>query len=202
MSRKEIILQTAIELFAEKGYNGTSTTEIVEKAGVAQGTLFYHYKNKEGILLTILDNLLNEYLVDIEEIAQDNLDGLAAIEAILRNSIFFRQTRDLELLVLMRDFPADLIQPESSLMDFVARFFNRTHELLKNCLERGQQDGTIRKLSADKYAHILLGFLSGMDRHVLLAPLLSPSLSEEMVEFCCRALAPSAKNTLDKGSIE
>lgn len=199
MSRKETLLQTATELFAEKGYNGTSTSEIVGKAGVAHGTLFYHFKNKEGMLLAILENILNEYLDDMEGIAEAHLDGLKAVEALIRSSVHFRQTRALELLVLMRDFPADLIRPDSPQMQLIVRFFARLHELFKNCLERGQKDGTIRQLSAEKYAHILLGLLSGMDRHVLLAPLPVPELTEEVIEFCRQALAPGEK---DLGSSE
>jgi AcrR family transcriptional regulator len=194
MSRKETLLQAAIKLFAEKGYNGTSTTEIVEKAGVAHGTLFYHFKNKEGMLLTILENILSEYLDDMEDIAQAHLDGLEAVEALIRSSVHFRQTRSLELLVLMRDFPADLIQPESPQMAFIVRFFYRLHELFKGCLEKGQRDGSIRMLSAEKYAHLLLGMLTGMDRHIMLAPLPAPELTEEIVDFCLSALSTNEKD--------
>jgi len=193
MSRKDTLLKAIIELFAEKGYNGTSTTEIAEKAGVAQGTLFYHFKNKEGMLLFILDDILGKYLADMEEIAQAPLGGLEAIKALIRNSTLFRQTHSQELLVLMRDFPADLIHTDSMQMGVIVQFFTRLHGAFRNCLERGQQDGSIRKLDAEKYAHILLGMLSGLDRHILLSPLLAPELTEEIIEFCHRALTPGEK---------
>ncbi|WP_054950685.1 TetR/AcrR family transcriptional regulator [Numidum massiliense] len=48
------ILETAIELFAEKGYNGVSTSEIAKKANVAEATIFKHFKTKKGLLLSIV----------------------------------------------------------------------------------------------------------------------------------------------------
>ncbi|EAE3666281.1 TetR/AcrR family transcriptional regulator, partial [Listeria monocytogenes] len=48
MSEKQRrIVAASIELFAEKGYAGTSTNEIAKKAGVAEGTIFRHYKKKK-----------------------------------------------------------------------------------------------------------------------------------------------------------
>lgn len=44
--QKKIII-AAIESFSEKGYAATSTSEIAKKAGVAEGTIFRHYKTKK-----------------------------------------------------------------------------------------------------------------------------------------------------------
>lgn len=48
------IVQAAIEIFSEKGYSATSTSEIAQKAGVAEGTIFRHYKTKKDLLLSIV----------------------------------------------------------------------------------------------------------------------------------------------------
>lgn len=64
LSEKEkIILETAIEVFSKKGYNGSSTNEIAKKAGVAEGTIFRYFKTKKDILRGILIQLL-KYLSD------------------------------------------------------------------------------------------------------------------------------------------
>lgn len=47
------ILEAAIEIFSEKGFAATSTSEIAQKAGVAEGTIFRHYKTKKDLLLSI-----------------------------------------------------------------------------------------------------------------------------------------------------
>lgn len=56
--RKEEILDAAEELFTAKGYDGTSTTDILERVGIARGTLYYHFKSKEEILDALTDRII------------------------------------------------------------------------------------------------------------------------------------------------
>jgi AcrR family transcriptional regulator len=48
------IFEAAVEAFAEKGYAATSTSEIAQRAGVAEGTIFRHYKTKKDLLLAVV----------------------------------------------------------------------------------------------------------------------------------------------------
>ena len=48
--RREEILDAAEKLFAAKGFDNTSTGDILEAVGIARGTLYYHFKSKEEIL--------------------------------------------------------------------------------------------------------------------------------------------------------
>jgi len=52
---RERILQAAMELFTTKGYEATSVAEILERAGVNSGSLYYFFKGKEELLLAGLD---------------------------------------------------------------------------------------------------------------------------------------------------
>lgn len=55
MNKKEIIVEKAIELFAENGYETTSIQKLSEACGVAQGLLYRHFKNKEALLAHLLE---------------------------------------------------------------------------------------------------------------------------------------------------
>lgn len=63
------ILEAAIESFSEKGFAATSTSEIAKKAGVAEGTIFKHYKTKKDLLLSIIMPTIYSTVAPI--IAQD-----------------------------------------------------------------------------------------------------------------------------------
>jgi AcrR family transcriptional regulator len=52
--KQKQILEAAIHVFAEKGYSGASTHEIAERAGVAEATIFKHYRTKKGLLLRLV----------------------------------------------------------------------------------------------------------------------------------------------------
>ena len=48
--KRDKILQTALQLFVEHGFRGTSTSDIAKQAEVATGTLFHHFKTKEKLI--------------------------------------------------------------------------------------------------------------------------------------------------------
>lgn len=52
--KQQKIVETAIHMFAEKGYSSTSTNEIAKAAGVAEGTIFRHFGSKENLLLSVI----------------------------------------------------------------------------------------------------------------------------------------------------
>lgn len=52
---REVILQAAIELFAERGVSGASIAEITQRAGVAQGLVNYHFGGKEQLISAVID---------------------------------------------------------------------------------------------------------------------------------------------------
>lgn len=57
------ILEAAIDIFAEKGYASTSTSEIAKKAGVAEGTIFRHFKTKKELLFSIVNPVITKFAV-------------------------------------------------------------------------------------------------------------------------------------------
>ncbi|MDP3283135.1 MAG: helix-turn-helix domain-containing protein, partial [Desulfobacterales bacterium] len=57
MSKKETILKAAARLFSEKGFKYTSMAELSKVTGAAEGTIFYHFKNKEDLFLSILERI-------------------------------------------------------------------------------------------------------------------------------------------------
>ena len=54
---KERILETALELFAQSGYLGTSMSDIAEKLGITKGALYKHYTSKQEILDSIVEQM-------------------------------------------------------------------------------------------------------------------------------------------------
>lgn len=52
------ILEAALQVFAARGYHGTSITDLVEAAGVARGTFYLYFDSKQAVFLALLDRLL------------------------------------------------------------------------------------------------------------------------------------------------
>lgn len=80
-SRKTQILEAALQLFAKKGIHGVSTKEIAAEAGVAEGLIFYHFKDKQGLLAA----LIRQYSFrSAMEPALEELTSLEPEEALIR----------------------------------------------------------------------------------------------------------------------
>ena len=69
--RRNEILDVAERLFCTNGYDNTSTNDILAEIGIARGTLYYHFKNKEDILDAMIDRILDETVRKAESIALD-----------------------------------------------------------------------------------------------------------------------------------
>jgi len=67
--RRNEILDAAEELFSQKGFDGTSTNDILEKVGIARGTLYYHFKSKGDIMDAIIKRYNIRILSEAQEIA-------------------------------------------------------------------------------------------------------------------------------------
>ena len=70
-ARKKEILDVAEELFTAKGYDNTSTTDILEIVGIARGTLYYHFKSKEEILDALIDRTIQGMVHNIRAALSD-----------------------------------------------------------------------------------------------------------------------------------
>lgn len=69
MTDKQLnILMTAMKLFASQGFDGTSTNAIATEAGVSEGLIFKHFKNKEGLLDAIVNYGMEKASVYFSEI--------------------------------------------------------------------------------------------------------------------------------------
>lgn len=84
-SNREVVLQIASQLFLTSGYQQTSIDDIVNASRVSKANIYYHFKNKEDILLSVLDQLVNHYHEGIASIvSQHHVPVIARIEFILR----------------------------------------------------------------------------------------------------------------------
>lgn len=74
ISVREKIVQTATRLFIEQGYNLTGINQIIDEAGIAKASLYYHFKSKEDLCVEYLKTrseqwfqLQEEYLKDVSD---------------------------------------------------------------------------------------------------------------------------------------
>lgn len=106
------ILAAALALFAEKSYEEVGTREIADRAGVAEGTLFHNFVNKNGILDAIMQPIMQNILPTmLNTLDQAVLDGDS-------------QTLDAFIVALVTDRVAFAERNQESLAVILSQFFN------------------------------------------------------------------------------
>lgn len=80
---KRRIFNTAVEMFAKKGYDSTSVEEITAIAGVAKGSLYYHFPKKEDIFDMLLEEGMKLLKNNIEIKTKDCTSALEKIKAVI-----------------------------------------------------------------------------------------------------------------------
>jgi AcrR family transcriptional regulator len=89
------LARVAARLFAERGYEATSVREIVEAAGVAKPTLYYHFESKEGLASALLTVPLTNLVATLKRIVTTVEDPIACLEQVIEaRYVTFREDPD------------------------------------------------------------------------------------------------------------
>lgn len=112
MTDKQIkIVQAAVEIFSEKGFAGSSTSEIAQKAGVAEGTIFRHYKTKKELLLSIVAPMMTKLIApfavkDFTKVLEADYPSVESfLRAITVNRLEFARKHFPVIKIFMHEIP-------------------------------------------------------------------------------------------------
>ncbi|OBQ33520.1 MAG: TetR family transcriptional regulator [Anabaena sp. MDT14b] len=173
------ILQAAQRLFAAKGFEGTTTRDLAQTAGVAEGTLFRHFANKKAILVEVATSgwvdLLTDLLTELSEMGSYK----AIAQVMCRRMWNLQKNADIMRVCFMEvQFHPDLrdrIQTEViDKMTAVAEAFFQT----------AIDKGIYRQMDAKLGAKVFLGLfaIAGFSDNTLIEPNASPQEMQKMAE--------------------
>jgi AcrR family transcriptional regulator len=150
---RERLLAHARALFAERGYAGVGTEEIVRAAGVTRGALYHQYRDKAALFEAVVEALEAETTAAIAAQAADAQDPLQALRAGARAFLAICADPQVER-ILMLDAPAVLGSERW-------RAIRNEHGLglVIGVLDAGMQAGVIARQPVAPLAHMLLGAL-------------------------------------------
>jgi AcrR family transcriptional regulator len=151
----DVIYQAAVEVFAECGFDQAKMDEIAQAAGVAKGTIYYHFDSKEelfvGLMNEGMDNLIScvRRMVEGKESSAEQMSAL--IEAHVR---FFMQNGKLAKLVLSEAFGSRERQRQFRLK------IREYLKLIETILRRGNETGEFSVHRPEEVASSIFGAVS------------------------------------------
>lgn len=167
-SAKEVVLESAIQEFARKGYSGTSVQDILKATGLSKPTLYYHFQSKAGLFRAIMDFAYDECLSRMQDrVAKADGGTKENLIAVTIAMFEFAEKRP-QLLRLV--FATNFAAPEEIPAECVDKEKRRRNfDFVKDIVEEGvkakELDGSF---SAPELAHGLYGAITHHTRLHLL----------------------------------
>ncbi len=176
---REKILKVAQKLFARNGYDGTTTKQLADKAGIAEGTLFRHFTNKKAILVEVATqgwiDLLTDLLTELSEMASYEAISHVMYKRMLRLGDNYDMMRVCFMEVQFHQDLRERIQSEviEKMTDVAEAFF-------QTAMERG----IYRRMNPRVIAQVFLGMfvVAGFSHETIVQPSANPQEIKEMAE--------------------
>ena len=139
-ARRREVVATAARLFAERGYDGTSMSELTEATGLAAGGLYHYIEGKDDLLIAICDELLEPMLERAREIAAEDIPPVEQLRELVGAWVTHVVEHRHHMLVFTQERQAIERERRWRRVRSQRRAFE---QILDEVLERGEGDGSM-----------------------------------------------------------
>ena len=174
--KRRRILEGALRAFAKKGFYNTKVSEIASEAGVADGTIYLYFKNKDDLLISLFEDRMEWIIERLRgELERTEGDAAARLRAFVRlHFMLVVENRDLAEFVTV-----ELRQSAKFVKEYDNPKFSDYLRILHQLIKDGQREGLLRpELDSRLAARAIFGALD----EVLLQLTLSGAGAEEVEE--------------------
>ena len=161
--RREQIINAALQCFSEKGYYEASMDDIVREANLSKGSLYWHFKNKRELFLSIVDFWMNEFAEGLEstlENAGTPSQKLYALVLAVKESTAIRP----ELLRAQMEFYSMAVRDEE-LQSRLKEGYEINWQFLQMILHEGIASGEFRPVPVEQVARLTMAYMDGALLH-------------------------------------
>ncbi len=138
--KREKILKAAVRIFAEKGFYNTRIAEIARDAGVADGTIYLYFKNKDDILITVFEESVADILASFREKLQGLDNPVDKLKAFIRLHLnIVKSDPDLASVLQL-----ELRQSNKFIKEYTGHSFTDYLFFIREIIEEGQQKRLFR----------------------------------------------------------
>ena len=154
--RRESIIQAAIEVFSKKGFQAATISEIAQRAGVAEGSIYQYFKNKEDLFFSIPIEETKAFRTQLELHLEGIFGAFNKIRKFVWYLLYFFKMNPEYGRMLMLEMRVSKSFVKTDTYDFLKKSVSHVLEIIIE----GQEEGVIRK-DTDVYIlrHLVLGTL-------------------------------------------
>jgi TetR/AcrR family fatty acid metabolism transcriptional regulator len=158
-AKRRRILDAAVRVFARKGFFGARVSEIARRAGVADGTVYLYFRDKEDVLASVFEDVMAEHVARGRDELQTLADGAARLRRVAEYHLeLLGKNPDLAVV-----FQVELRQSTKFMERFTATAFQDYLSLIEQTIEQAQREGRVRTdLPRKLLSKALFGILDEM----------------------------------------
>lgn len=165
--RVDSLLTAAVTEFLEKGYEGASIDAIARKAGVSKGGFYYHFPNKEMLLMEA-NQKLSEPIMQMAEKAYRQTNAVAGLKQYIHEYLKHCKDRPKEMSFFFLSMSKALQSPV--LLDYYRQYIQDSSAFFIAMFQRAKEIGELQIDDPEAYGISLMGALDGLVSYVLLNP--------------------------------
>jgi AcrR family transcriptional regulator len=153
-SVRENILAAAVQLFAEYGYHAAPLRDIARITGIQAASIYYHYANKEALLVEIMETHMRQLNANLERILHEQRDPLIRLHQAITNHIRLHTTYKSEFFIIDTEIRA----LEGDNRRYILSMRDHYESLLQDLLRDGMERGVFREsdVKVSSYAIIAM----------------------------------------------
>jgi TetR/AcrR family fatty acid metabolism transcriptional regulator len=148
------ILEAAVKVFAESGFHQSTISQIAREAGVADGTIYLYFKNKDDILVHFFNYKTRQVFTSFREEVNRGLNAADKLRNLVRRHLDeFQKDRSMAVL-----YQAETRRTNRRAEAQIREMSKLYLDLIAEIVETGQQEGSIRK---DLYVGLVKRYIIG-----------------------------------------
>lgn len=165
--RKHEILDKALTLFIEEGYEDVTFQKIADRCGITRTTLYIYFKNKREIFSWSIKQLTNDMEKELLIVVQDkSLNTEECLRKLFNAMLTFCESRA-KLFQVLLSYLLQLQKTQISVNERVRRRFIRLHHLITGVVIKGQKSGEFKLLPIKKVEDMLYMILENAVFHIV-----------------------------------
>jgi AcrR family transcriptional regulator len=186
---RERLVDTAVDLFARQGYDATSVSQVIERAGLTKGGFYHHFASKDALLYEVYGDLITRQLERMDEILTHGLSPADTLRALILDLIESTAASAQRALVFWRELHR--LDDEHTATYRAQR--RRYHDAVRKLIRSGQASGAFARVaSADTVTFTIFGVINELPLWYRPTGRKRPAqIAGELADFVLAGLAPA-----------
>jgi AcrR family transcriptional regulator len=186
VSARDRVLDAAVELFAAQGFDATSVSQVIDRAGLTKGGFYHHFASKDALLFEVYGDLITRQLTAMDEILASGLSRAQTLRALIFDLVESTAGSAQRALVFWRELHR--LGDERTAEYRTAR--RRYHDSVQRLIRQGQEAGEFSTVaSAETVTFTIFGVINELPLWYRPSGRKRPSqIATELADFVLAAL--------------